>query len=148
MNKFRFRLQRVLSAKEKKEEAESTKLSELRKKFETERQLRERIQIQRDDCLQKIRDSNHSKIDIVEMKLSYNFVNELDEKIIVQKKKLSRIVEEVEKQQERLLEASKEKKMLEKLREKRYSEYLQEVKSIEQKQLDEIAIRRSKRQAS
>ena len=63
----------------------------------------------------------------------------IDEKIVIQKNAIDQAQSDMDRLQEALLQAHKDRKIMEKLKERESVQVLEQVKSEEQKQLDEIA---------
>jgi flagellar FliJ protein len=138
MKKFKFRLDRVASTKDKQVKQKTNELANLIKKLELAKS--ELVDFKDDlESTQKeifIRSSQGCPVREV---LDYQrFMDKLNLRIQKKKKEIESIEEHIEKMQVLLLEMNKEKKVLEKLKERRHVQYIVEQNREEQKQLDEL----------
>lgn len=92
--------------------------------------IRENIQLKEKAALNK-------RVDVMRQDDLYRKV--LNDKIIQQKLIVEQAENDVQRAEERLVEAYQEKKVMEKLKEKDQQEYVDEMNAIEQKNLDEFA---------
>jgi len=82
-------------------------------------------------------------IDLPRLKLKYNYLDYMKERLILQKGVVALRKQELEEARLKLYEAMKEKKILQKLREKKYRQYQYEQNRLEQVLLDDLAGRRT-----
>ncbi|WP_113675218.1 flagellar export protein FliJ [Vallitalea guaymasensis] len=138
MAKFQFRLQNILSVKEKFEEQKRMELSNANQLLEIEeRRLTQLI---------TLRDNNNSLYKkMVSDRITVKDIRDFGEKnkyytnvVLEQNITVTKVNSRVESIRDELKEALIEKKMYEKLKENAYEEYYKEECKEEQKHLDEI----------
>lgn len=93
------------------------------------------------DCLNK---EGHKNLDINRLRFNNLYKQNLENQISVQKVRIEEISHELEDMRLELVSAQKDRKIMEKLKEKDFILYKNNIKAIEQKELDEIAIQRYK----
>ncbi len=149
MPKFRFKLQPVLHQRRGKEDTLKKELADIKRLFETEKGVLEELRRKLLDLHAKLREKQKSLLDPSEAVAYSNYIDKVEQEIELQIVKLTDIANKVKRVQERLIEASKDKKILEKLYDKQYEEFKRELEQVEQNLIDEIAtIRHNRRKAS
>ncbi len=149
MPKFRFKLQPVLHQRRGKEDTLKKELADIKRLFEIEKSVLEELKHKLLDIHTKLREKQKSLLDPSEAMAYSNYIDKVEQEIELQIVKLTDIANKVKRAQERLIEASKDKKILEKLYDKQYEEFKRELEQVEQNLIDEIAtIRHSRRKAS
>lgn len=148
MKSFRFKLQPVLHHRQKKEDIFKKELAEVRLLFDREKAVLDKLRSRLSDLQAELRIKQQTSFTAPEA-VSYSaFIDRVEREIEVQTIKLTDIASEVRRAQERLVEASKDKKILEKLHDKRYEEYKIESDKAEQVLIDEMATMRHNRNDS
>lgn len=145
VKKFSFSLQSLLSWKEKLEEKSRMDLArrnrQLRRQDEEIQNLTD--QREKDDC--DLRRRMEQRLFAWEYSVQKEF-NEASYQTLAQMAEhKKRIEREVQEERDRLTGLMKERKILERLKEKRRTTFLKELKTIEQKNLDEVATRAYRR---
>jgi len=147
MPRFKFKLQPVLEHRRKKEDILKKELAEVKKLFESEKSLLEKLRQRLFDLQSELREKQKSSFEISDITNYSNYIDRVEDEIELQIIKLTGIAEDVKKAQKRLLEASKDKKVLEKLHERKHEEFQKEIERIEQSLIDELAtIRHGRKQ--
>jgi flagellar FliJ protein len=139
MKGFKFKLQPVLDQRQKKEDILKKELAEKRLQYENEKLVLEKLKNKLFNVQQELRIKQKDRIDAVEMSGYLLYCQRLEREIELQVMKLTDLAAEVGRAQERLLEATKEKKIIEKLYDKQLEEFRQEVNRVEQTMIDEIS---------
>jgi flagellar FliJ protein len=143
MKRFQFRLQRVLDAKQLKEEIRKKELGEAKQHLsEGERRLSAYIEMKHlyEEEMRKTQSS--PTLLVGELVTHSHSINWTRSAIIAQRSRVETLTHRVEEKREALVEASKEKKALENLKTRRYTDYRKEFGRTAQRFLDEIAHRR------
>jgi flagellar protein FliJ len=140
MKKFKFRLQKIASTKEKQVKQKSGDLAKLFNERDIEKiklqNMREELSSVQDEIF-------HKSIEgcaVSELVDSQKYAELLTQNIKQQKKNIEELDSQIEELKVILLNLNKEKKVLVKLKEKRYVNYLQEQNREEQKILDEMSL--------
>lgn len=146
MKKFKFRLQKLLEIRVKKEDLAKQAFSKAQKQLEMEIAKKESLihDLAKEQNNLKEKRKSGSLVSSEEASYKSYFIR-LNNMITDQQLTINQTMNEVEKRREELIEASKEKKVLESLKEKKYEEYLFEANMEEQKFLDELATMGSSR---
>lgn len=148
MPKFKFKLQPVLHHRRKKEDILKKELADIKRVFEIEKAVLEELKHKLTGLHDEFRIRQQNSPDPVEATAYSNYIDKVERNIEMQLIKLSEIASEVKRTQERLIEASKDKKILEKLYDKQYEEFQKEFARIEQGVIDELATIRHNRKRS
>lgn len=139
MSQHKFRLQKVLRAKEIKQKVEQRKLAEKKEQLGTEemelRQLRETEQT----FLRELRSKRIGTSRGTELQHDSSYQQHVQKYVEQQNKKVDSAREEVEEQRDSLLDAKKETEMLDKLKEQDYQNYIYTQNHREQKRVDELS---------
>jgi len=145
MRGFKFKLQSVLDQRQKKEDILKKELADKKLLFEKQKILMESLKSKLSDTRQEFRDRQNERLKASEAAAYISFFDRIGHEIELQTMKLAELVAEVNRAQERLMEAMKEKKIIEKLRDKQMEEYRTEVNRQEQVFIDEISTVRYRR---
>ncbi|WP_291964884.1 flagellar export protein FliJ [Caloramator sp.] len=133
---YKFKLEKLLELKLKREDSLKLEVSEYLNKIKIKKDQIENIK-------EKINFSKNNKINSAfsyDLKNYISYINYLESKLIEEQKNLIILENELEKIKEQLINATKERKVLENLKEKSYNEFLSELNKIENKIIDEMAI--------
>jgi flagellar protein FliJ len=134
---FKFNYESLLSLKLGIEKKEKNELAKKIDAYNKEKDVLQRL-IQRRDHMIAQMQKGEGKIRIGDLKEYASFIEITRKEIEKQKIMVNDAKRNVDKQRERLQEASKEKKILEKLKEKKMKEFLLEEQKKEQKNMDEM----------
>lgn len=139
--RFVFRLQTVLEVKERQEEEEKKKLSELIAWQRQEEQILAQMVHKEQDTRQRLKDKQEAGqyLEVDELKRISYFLKKIAADIEAQKAKLVEIARRIEEQRQALIKAAQEKKTLEMLKEQHHHEWLREIEEEEARFLDELA---------
>ncbi|MCL6471318.1 MAG: flagellar export protein FliJ [Firmicutes bacterium] len=148
MPKFKFKLQPVLHHRRKKEDILKKELADIKRVFKIEKAVLEELKQKLTRLHNDFRAKQQTSPDPAEAAAYSNYIDKVERDIEMQLIKLSEIASEVKRSQERLIEASKDKKILEKLYDKQYEEFQKEFARVEQGVIDELATIRHNRKRS
>jgi flagellar FliJ protein len=143
--KFNFKLQSVLTYREKKEDALKKELADLKAKHERERQILHGLARKLDRKQKELKQKQLEKLDVGEISLYHAYISKVQENIVLQTIRVQELLARVCAKREKLIEASKEKRMMEKLYDKHFEEWQQSLLRDEQKLIDELATSRNRR---
>ncbi|MCX7904174.1 MAG: flagellar export protein FliJ [Caloramator sp.] len=136
MDKFNFKLQKVLEFKETYEEKKKEEFSlELRNFYEQEKRLKEL----KEEKERTINNPPKFKM-ILDYQGFYRYLELLDRRIEKQAHVLNEAKERLEKARQELIKATKDRSIIEKLKEKAYEEFLEEQNKKEQRLNDDYAL--------
>lgn len=142
MGKFKFRLEKVLDLRKRKEEERERELAELKKLLMREEKFLQQLQRESVAIRQKIgalqSDEEH-RLDIEELLRHSDYLEHLREKILLQIEMIRKVIDDVENKRQELVEASKEKKVIEKLKSQQFKKFQDEVEEWERKASDELS---------
>jgi len=138
-----FPLQKVLEYRKHLEDLRAIELGKVQaEKNKADEELQE-LKSNKEDALEKsTKEISNSKIlDLNQLKISKDYLENLNGKIINQVQKISSLEEEVEKNRQELSEAMKERKIVEKLKDRFKERKKAEINRHENQKIDEVAIR-------
>ncbi len=138
MKGFKFRLQSLLNVKEKFEQQAKIVFGEETAKLEEEKSKLVSLYNNKEDVLQKQRESFTGTIDIQSFNEYRNYSMKLDTMIIQQIEAVARQNIKTEEAKKKLADIMKERKTLEKLKEKEVEIFQKEMQLAEDKQVDEL----------
>ena len=138
---FKFSLQTALDIRER---LEKVKQKELAEKLAREQQVKDAIQTIHQNVQSADQGLNQSKLGknftIHQMKMLSNFKNRMDVKLQQHSKELDEAQKEVAKKQQKLIEASRDRKTLDILKEKEFKKKLEKQTMLDRKNMDEVAL--------
>lgn len=137
MYKYSFEFEELLNIKSQKEDNIKNNLSKETKILKEEKNHLDHLLSLKE---KEFSNFNHKgkTIKISDIEVFYNYIDNLNERIISQKNKVQIISNRVESIRKHLIEISKEKQMLEKIKEENFEEYKKEVLKDEERINDEI----------
>jgi flagellar FliJ protein len=144
---FNFSLQKVLDVRKHAEDQRSIELNNSQRKLQKDQQKLNQLNNNKQKVLKN--DSHKSaspvEISLMEIKVTNQYIEQINNEIVLQKAQIQRSSKKVEKNRKELLDAVKDKKVVELLKD-RYSEKYKKMKNLEAaKNENEIAIRLSLR---
>jgi len=139
MNRYKFKLQRVLDVKNIYREKRRRELQNSMTKLTREENVLKGLSENLDGSQNEMKKKRMKTMTGFELSFYYKYFNYLSALIDVQNKKIAQAKNEVTKRREKLIEATKEKEILEKLKERTWESYSRELKKEEQKLSDEIS---------
>ncbi len=146
MKGFKFKLQSVLEAREKKLKDSQLEFAKVKNKLVREQKNLEFLQDEHDKTRAGLEFIlNSGIIDHTFIFCHQNYLSKLDSDIKNQQKLIEKINKELEEKNRLMLEALKEKTMMEKLREKALEEFKKQIEKEDMINIDEIAVNRYKR---
>jgi len=140
---FNFSLQKVLEVRQHQENKQAVKLNKSKRVLKTEEQKLDILKDNKKHTLKKQKDDSEKdfKVDLNKLKITQDYIVQLNNHIEDQNEKVQHSDEAVKEDLEKLNEAVKEKKVVEKLKEKHFEEHKKTKNQEINKQQDEIAIR-------
>ena len=131
---YKFSMEKILNLREKKEESIIEKMNLIRMKLEEQENFLNKL----------LKDSSNMKkekyTNILDLQYHNLRKSKIRDEIEMKNKIIAEINTELDDTRNELIEAQKERKIMEKLKEKDKENYNKEMKIIEQKELDEIAV--------
>jgi len=141
MKKFIFSLQFLLDYRKRKEEVVRRKLAEIQKRWEKEKEILEKMKIERTNYEEELRKRELSmEIEIPEILLYQSHLDRITHQIKRQTRKVDKLFLEMEKERKQLRETSKKRKVVEELRKRSWQGWALNMEKLEQQDIDEIAI--------
>ncbi|SHI05226.1 flagellar export protein FliJ [Sporanaerobacter acetigenes] len=137
MDKFNFKLEKVLDYKKIIETDKKGEYGKAKQKLIKEENVLEDYNRYKDN-IKNERNLSIYKTNIANLKLYNDHLLDIDRHILEQERVVDKTKEKLEIAKDELLEATKEKKTFEKLKENRYEEYLYSIKKEEEKIIDTI----------
>lgn len=138
--KFRYRLEKVLEFKIKKEDEEKEKLADLLQQEAHERQVKAQLEHKLVETQQILKTKHLSgSLNMEELKFYPNHIKDLENRIKNQELRLKELAIRIVAQREALLKAAQEKKVYEKHKEKCQEEWQKELDMEEARLIDELA---------
>ncbi len=136
MKSYKFSMESILNLRENKEKNTMENLAKVQNQLEIQKDILNDLIMEEE----KIK-SNCTKFkDIHELRHHNLYKEEVEEKISKQDELIDKTNIKLEEVRRELIEAQKERKIMEKLKEKDMDNYINNMKHIEQKELDEIAV--------
>lgn len=141
MQKYNFSMEKILDLRINKEKDEMTIFASLQNELHQQKIALSNLEKEMD----KLNRDGFKKVDVNQLRLNNLYKQNLINQMEVQNAIIEETSHELEKQRQELIEAQKDRKIMEKLKEKDFTLYKNNLKAMEQKELDEIAIQRHKR---
>jgi len=141
MTGFKFRLEKVLEMRLRKEQEKEKELADLKMLQAREEVFLEQLKEEgkkTKESISEIQDKTESSLDLKELISYYEYLENIGERISVQIEQIKLVIESIEKKRGELIEASKERKVIEKLKDNQFKKFKQELEQTERKFLDEI----------
>ena len=146
MKGFKFKLQSVLGAKEKKFEDSQLEFAKVKNRLNNEEQALDNLHKDLKNTKNGLENIINSGIlDYTFIFCHQNYISKLNEDIKNQHKLIKKIEQELKEKSCFMLEARKEKTMMEKLREKAMEEFREKTEKQDLINIDEIATNRYKK---
>ncbi len=137
--RFQFPLQKVLEFREAKKNSDASKLSQSKNKLLDEKHKLDHIEEEKGKVIQN--DSENESVSIHHLKVSSDYIVQLNDNMIKQGKIIKIKEETVESDHQKLLEAARDKKAVEILRDKQKTNFDRKMKKQELKFNNEKASR-------
>jgi len=139
--KFSFRLQSLLNWKKSLEEYSQMKLAEKTRQLKAQEEEINALIVQRLLNDRKLDEKAREGVRVGEYLLFKQFGEESYKDLIKKESQKKRTMGEMEGERENLIGFMKERKMLERLKEKKFEKFSYQVSRLDQKHMNEIAIR-------
>ena len=138
--KFRYRLEKVLEFKIKKEEEEKEALAALLAEEARERQIKAQLEQELAETQMTLKTKHLSgTLNVEELRFYPSHIKNLENRIKNQVLRLKELAIRIVEQREALLKAAQEKKVYEKHKEKCHEEWVKEMDAEEARLIDELA---------
>lgn len=134
----RFSMSSVLKYRKNIEEGVSRDAALLRRQLEGEELTLMALEGRKESAILQYREKKSHTVE--EINLVQSFLSTIDIEIAVQKKKVSEMVKNYDRKREELITAAMDKKIMETMRDREWEESKRLMWSIEQKNLDEVAV--------
>ena len=138
MARFRYKMQNILSIKEKMETQAKQHFGEAKRVLDLEEEALNELYLRKDEIERHAVEVLSGDLDMHEIEDSQMSRIICDQKISEQKVRVSRARDELERARAELEEAVKERKTHEKLKEKQFDEFVREENRAESKTIDEL----------
>ena len=138
MARFRYKMQNILSIKEKMETQAKQQFSEAKRVLDMEQEALDALYARRTEIERHAVEVLQGELDLHEIEDSQMSRLICDQKIENQKLMVNKARAEYEKAREELEEAVKERKTHEKLKERQFDEFIREENRAESKSIDEL----------
>ena len=138
MARFRYKMQNILSIKEKMETQAKQHFGEAKRVLDLEEEALNALYLKKDEIERHAVEVLSGDLDMHEIEDSQMSRIICDQKISEQKVRVSRAGDELERARAELEEAVKERKTHEKLKEKQFDEFVREENRAESKTIDEL----------
>lgn len=135
MKRHQFSMEKILDWRIKEEE--NARKSLLHAQSQMQQQQQQLTHLVNENT--KLKHEQMRLTEISTLRYNHHLKGLIDEKIVFQKNAIDKAQSEMNELQEALLQAHKDRKIMEKLKERESVQVLAQVKSEEQKELDEIA---------
>lgn len=129
-------MESILNLRENKEKNTMENLAKVQNQLETQKAILKDLIMEE----KKIKSNGTKFKDIHELRHHNLYKEEIEEKISKQDELIDKTNIKLEEVRRELIEAQKERKIMEKLKEKDMDNYINNMKHLEQKELDEIAV--------
>ena len=138
MSRFRYKMQNILSIKEKMETQAKQAFADAKRKLDLEIELLDGLLARKKEIEQHAVDVLKGELDMHEIEDSQMARIIIDQKISEQRLNVSKAETALENARSQLEEAVKERKTHEKLKEKQFDEFVREENRAESKTIDEL----------
>ncbi|MBD3265004.1 MAG: flagellar export protein FliJ [Candidatus Omnitrophica bacterium] len=143
MARFKFRLQKILELRKRKQEDRQKELAGLKKLLKEEEKLLEKLKKQGYEVRKKIdliQSKKENSLDMEELTRHSDYLDSLRNRILSQIRTIRKVIEDIENKRGELIDASKEKKIIETLKEQQYKKFRESLENWEKKRLDEFGM--------
>lgn len=140
MNNYNFSMEKILEWRSTIEKEKMETFGKLQDDLKREKE-------QLSNLKREVKDARHKSMDELNIyKLQqYNlYIQSIEDRIGIQEKNIQELRQAIEDKRLELVSAQKDRSIMEKLKEKDFSLYKKNIKALEQKELDEIAVLRHK----
>lgn len=139
MKDYVFRLQKVLRAKEIKQNVEERKLAEEKQHLDQQQAALEELKSREQRFLEELKEKRMYTSRGHEIRNYSSYQRQVQKYVDQQHQEVRKAHQRVKRQRQDLLDAARETQILDRLREKDYRKYLEEFRHREQKSLDELS---------
>jgi flagellar FliJ protein len=144
---FKFSLQKVLDVRKHREDQLAIELSKFKAALNMETFKLMQLQDDKEGALQMKDSSDRENLNLNNLIISQSYLEQLNHSIIKQREEIKKKNKQVLSGRQELTEAMKKKKAVEILKERKQEEYKKEIRLIENKIIDEVAVRNTSRKS-
>ncbi len=144
---FKFSLQKVLDVRKHREDQLAIELSKFKAALNMETFKLIQLQDDKEGALQMKDSSDRENLNLNNLIISQSYLEQLNHSIIKQREEIKKKNKQVLSGRQELTEAMKKKKAVEILKERKQEEYKKEIRLIENKIIDEVAVRNTSRKS-
>lgn len=138
MARYKFRLQKVMKAKQSFEDRQKQELADAQRILDGEEKVLDDLHAQEEECRETVLQHRRGRIDMVWEELHRTNFDKIMNEICRQIQAVEESRQLVEQERDKLVECARERKTLEKLRERGRLEHMREWLLREQKETDDI----------
>lgn len=138
---FEFRYQRILDVREREEEQEQAALAEVQNRLREERAVLDELEAKLDGLFDEARESRKHNPRAHQFRRQLQQAQSLRQRIARQREVVETWEKKLDRQRQRLIEASQQKRVMETLRENQLEAYRKKRRREEQRRSNEIATR-------
>ena len=143
--RFKWRLDSVKQAKERKEDQKKVALGEAQNSLHVEEGNRTDLEVLRKEQRDRLRANQSGKLNALDLQASHAYISDLNQKLEAQQKRIEAARQIAEIRRAELVKAVQENKVLENLRTRDYTAFKKNVQKREQMETDETANRSAHR---
>lgn len=134
-------MEKILDLRVNKEKDVMTKFATLQNDLHQQKLVRTNLENE----MESLNKEGYQRVDVNQLKFNNLYKQNLENQIDIQNQRIEETSNELEAMRLSLISAQKDRKIMEKLKEKDFTLYKNNLKAMEQKELDEIAIQRHKK---
>lgn len=134
-------MEKILDLRVNKEKDVMTKFATLQNNLHQQKLVRTNLENE----MESLNKEGYQRVDVNQLKFNNLYKQNLENQIDIQNQRIEETSNELEAMRLSLISAQKDRKIMEKLKEKDFTLYKNNLKAMEQKELDEIAIQRHKK---
>lgn len=135
---FKYRLEPILTLKEKLEESKKRELGLAQQCHDKIRVEKEKLIKEQQAAYEEAKVQSSKKVNVGQLKQFHHYVQYMEQAIVLKNEEMEVAAQKVEQKREELIEAVKERKILENLKEIHLDEFREEEKRKENSIVDEI----------
>jgi flagellar FliJ protein len=140
MKRFKFGLTTLLRHRVNLEEKERVELSHIQFMYQTEQSHRISLESKLQETLKELTQKRAARTDHQELTWFYLYLDRLRLEIEQSGKRLAGLEQKLEKQREKVIDATKNRKVLDTLKTKKEKEYNLTMDKLEQKTIDDLVV--------
>ncbi len=142
---FQFRYQRILDVREMEEDREKAEFGRIQQRLIQEKRKLEELQSRMQQMFSSFRERQKKSQSVQDFLQTREYAAMLENKMSAQQQEIKKWEKKLEKQRERLIEASQNRQVMENLKERDIKEFKEDMRRQELKENNEIANRQHHR---